>query len=330
VPPDNPLTEEKIALGKLLFFDPQLSADGSLACVSCHLPDQGWATATPLSPAYPSNKERRNSPTLLNVAYNNLLLWDGRAKDLEKLSLVPIQNPLHMNHNLYFLIEKLNEVPDYVERFQKVFGTRVTGEGIGKALGAFQRTLVTQDSPFDRYLKGDQQALSEAAMRGLALFQGKARCALCHNGPTFADGNFYNLGVPSPPYMNDPKVQATIRFDVQRMRAGEYRNAKEDLGRFLVTKKEQDKGLFRTPTLRHVTQTAPYMHNGALATLAEVIDFYDQGGGDMAEKSPLMQPLGLTPQEKADLLAFLQALTGELPNIATPTPPQIPAGGSAQ
>ena len=239
VPEDNPLTPEKIELGGLLFFDARLSADGSLACVSCHLPDQGWATHTPLSIAYPTNMERRISPTLVNVAYNKALLWDGRAGSLEKQALGPIQNPLHMNQNLDLLIEKLNAIPDYAERFQKVFGTSVNPEALGKALATFERTLIARHAPFDRYMVGDQQAMSESAVRGMALFKGKARCILCHNGPNFTDSQFHNLGVPDAPLLTHPLVQASIRFDAKRMNVPDYAQVKEDLGRYLVTKEEK-------------------------------------------------------------------------------------------
>jgi cytochrome c peroxidase len=315
VPADNPLTPEKVELGKRLFFDSRLSGDGSLACVSCHLPDQGWTTNTPLSPSYPTSMERRNSQTLINVAYNKALVWDGRAGALEKQALGPIQNPLHMNQNLDLLVEKLNAVPEYAEGFQKVFGTSVTPEALGKALAAFERTLVTRNAPFDRYMTGDWQAMSGGALRGMELFKGKARCILCHNGPNFTDSQFHNLGLPDAPLLSHPLVQAAIRFDAKRMNVPEYQSVREDLGRYLVTKEEKDKGAFKTPTLRHVTQRDPYMHNGVFQSLEEVIDFYNRGGRAVAGKSPLIQPLGLTSQEKRDLLAFLQALTGELPSV---------------
>ena len=317
VPEDNPLTPEKVELGMLLFFDARLSADGSLACVSCHLPDQGWATHTPLSPAYPTNMERRLSPTLINVAYNKALLWDGRAGLLEKQALGPIQNPLHMNQNLDLLIEKLQAIPDYADRFQKVFGTAVNPETLGKALAAFQRTLITRNAPFDRYMAGDHRAMAENAVRGMALFKGKARCILCHHGPNFTDSQFHNLGVPDAPLLSHPLVQAAIRFDAKRMNVPDYAQVKEDLGRYLVTKEDKDKGAFKTPTLRNVAQRDPFMHNGAFHSLEEIIDFYDRGGGAVVGKSPLLQPLALTAQEKRDLLAFLQALTGEV-QLLTP------------
>jgi cytochrome c peroxidase len=314
------MTPEKVELGKRLFFDPRLSGDGSLACASCHHPDQGWTTNMPLSPAYPTNMERRNSQTLINVAYNKALIWDGRVGTLEKQALEGIQNPLHMNQNLDLLVEKLKAIPTYEEHFQHVFGTTVTPEAMGQALAAFERTLVTRNAPFDRYMTGDLRALSKDALRGLKLFKGKARCILCHNGPNFTDSQFHNLGVPDAPLLSDPIVQAAIRFDAKRMNVPEYQSVKEDLGRYLMTKEEKDRGAFKTPTLRNVTQREPYMHNGVFHSLEEVVDFYNNGGGAVAGKSPLIQALGLTAQEKRDLLAFLQALTGELPAV---TPPEL-------
>jgi cytochrome c peroxidase len=321
IPEDNPLTPAKVELGKRLFFEPRLSGDGSLACASCHLPDQGWTSNTPLSPAYPTTMERRNSQTLINVAYHKALIWDGRAGTLEQQALEGLQNPLHMNQNLDLLVEKLNALPPYEEQFQQAFGTTVTPEALGKALAAFTRTLVSRNAPFDRYMTGDWQAMSEEALRGLALFKGKARCILCHHGPNFTDSQFHHLGVPDAPLLSDPLVQAAIRFDAKRMNVPEYQSVREDLGRYLVTKEEKDKGAFKTPTLRNVTQREPYMHNGVFHSLGEVIDFYDAGRGAVAGKSPLIQPLGLTAQEKRDLLAFLHALTGELPTM---TPPDLP------
>jgi cytochrome c peroxidase len=187
-------------------------------------------------------------------------------------------------------------------------------------LAAFERTLVTRNAPFDRYMTGDWRAMSEEAVRGMELFKGKARCILCHNSPNFTDSQFHNLGVPAAPLLSHPLVQAAIRFDAKRMNVPEYQSVGEDLGRYLVTKEEQDKRAFKTPTLRHVMQRGPYMHNGVFHSPEEVVEFYDAGGGAVAGKSPLIQPLGLTAQEKHDLLAFLQALTGELPTVTLPVP----------
>jgi cytochrome c peroxidase len=321
IPAENPMTPEKVHLGKMLFFDYRLSGDGSRPCVHCHQPDQGWSFRDRQSPAYPTQVERRASMTLINVAYNATLIWDGRASSLEKQALGPIQNPLHMNQNLDLLIERLNAIPDYVERFRRVFGTGPTPDAIGKAIAAFERTIVSADTPFDRYAKGDRGSLSASGQRGLELFKGKARCILCHNGPTFTDSNFHNLGVPEAEFLKDPRVLASLRFDAKRMGVPEYRELTSDPGRYLVTKRDKDFGSFKTPSLRNVASRTPYMHNGAFNTLAEVIAFYNAGGGRDPRKDALMQPLNLSKEEEADLLAFLEGLTGELPKVE---PPQLP------
>lgn len=321
IPPENPSTPDKVELGKLLFFDSRLSSDGSRSCAHCHQPHMGWAFRDRQSPAFPSQVERRASMPLVNVAYNTPLLWDGRATTLEAQALGPIQNPLHMNQNLDLLIERLKVLPGYLSRFRAAFGTGPTPEAIAKALAAFQRTIVSGDSPFDRYAKGDPSALSAPARRGLDLFQGKARCILCHNGPTFSNNAFHNLGLPKADFLNDPKVLASVRFDAKRMGVPEYADLSEDPGRYLVTKQDKDFGAFKTPSLRNVTTRRPYMHNGAFETLREVIEFYNRGGGDNPRKDPLLAPLNLTEGERADLLAFLESLTGELPVVV---PPELP------
>jgi cytochrome c peroxidase len=315
------MTLEKIELGKMLFFDYRLSGDGSRTCVHCHEPDQGWSFRDRQSPAYPTQVERRTSMTLIDVAYNKSLIWDGRASSLEKQALGPIQNPLHMNQNLDLLVERLNAIPDYVRRFRQVFGTGPTPDAIGKAIAAFERTIVTADSPFDRYARGDRTALSVSELRGLGLFTGKARCILCHNGPAFTDSGFHNLGVPEADFLNDPRVLASLRFDAKRMGVPEYRSLTADPGRYLITKQDRDFGAFKTPTLRNVTSRSPYMHNGAFRSLSEVITFYNKGGGHDPRKDPFVQPLNLTQTEAADLLAFLASLTGELPKIEAPELP---------
>ena len=256
IPTENPMTPEKISLGKMLFFDHRLSGDGSRTCVHCHQPDQGWAFKDRRSPAYPTQVERRASMTLINVAYNTALVWDGRASTLEKQALGPIQNPLHMNQNLDLLIERLNAIPDYVKRFRQVFGTGPTPDAIGKAIAAFERTIVSADSSFDRYAKGDRAALPAPALRGLDLFKGKARCVLCHSGPTLTDNGFHNLGLPEAEFMKNPAVLASVRFDAKRMGVPEYRALTADPGRYLVTKRDRDFGAFKTPALRNVASRA--------------------------------------------------------------------------
>jgi cytochrome c peroxidase len=260
--------------------------------------------------------------TLINVAYSTTLTWDGRASILEKQALGPIQNPLHMNQNLDLLIERLHAIPDYMERFRQVFGTGPTPDAIGKAIAAFERTIVTADSPFDRHAKGDLTALSTSARRGLDLFKGKARCTLCHNGPALTDNGFHNLGIPEAEFLKDPGVLASLRFDAKRMGVPEYRGLTADPGRYLVTKQDKDFGSFKTPTLRNVASRTPYMHNGAFDALVEVIAFYNKGGGNDPRKDPNLQRLDLTQEEERDLLAFLDSLTGELPKIEAPELPE--------
>lgn len=322
IPSENPMTPEKIELGRMLFFDYRLSGDGSRSCVHCHQPQQGWTTTGRQSPAYPTQMERRASMTLINVAYSTALIWDGRASSLEKQALGPIQNPLHMNHSLDLLVERLSAIPGYLILFQRVFGTGPTPEAIGKAIAAFERTIVTADSPFDRYAKGDRSALSASARRGLDLFKGKAQCLLCHHGTAFTDNSFHNLGVPEDDFLKDPKVLASLRFDAKRMGVPNYRLLTNDPGRYLVTKQDRDFGAFKTPTLRNVAARTPYMHNGAFSTLREVIEFYNRGGGMDPRKDPLVMPLNLADTEQADLVAFLEGLTGELPEIRAPTLPE--------
>jgi len=322
IPPENPTTPENNELGKMLFFDSRLSGDGSRSCVHCHQPTEGWTIRSRQSPAYPTQVERRTSMTLVNVAYNTTFIWDGRASTLEKQALGPIQNPLHMNQNLDLLIERLSAIPDYLNRFRQVFGTAPTPDAIGKAIAAFERTIITADSPFDRYAKGDRAALSAQAVRGLDLFKGRARCILCHNGPAFTNNSFHNLGVPEADFLKDPKALASLRFDAKRMGVPEYRSLTADPGRYLVTKQERDFGAFKTPTLRNVATRSPYMHNGIFNTLPEVITFYNNGGGKDVRKDPLLLPLHLADIDQEDLLAFLESLTGALPEIRVPTLPE--------
>jgi cytochrome c peroxidase len=313
VPDDNPMTKAKVDLGARLFADPGLSGDGSMACQSCHLPDHGFAVDQALGPAYPSKQERRNSPTLINVAFNQPLIWDGRAPNLDKQTLGPIGNILHMNNNLDLMVEQLQGTTDYPQAFMKAFGDEdITTDRIAKAIATFERTLVFDDAPIDRYMDGDASALSDQHKRGLALFLGKGNCIACHNGPNLTDNQFHNLGVPDDQVTGDPAVMAAIRFDTKRTGWPKWASVDEDIGRAQITKDPADIGKFRTMGLRNIRESAPYMHNGALATLEDVVRFYDSGGGTHPNKSPLLQPLGLTDQEVQDLVAFLrEALQGK-------------------
>lgn len=294
-PRDNPATPTKIALGRQLFFDPRLSADGTMSCATCHLPEKGLADGRPRGIGHKGKPLARNTPGLWNVGLHSSFFWDGRAETLEEQALIPIQSADEMNQDLAELEKKLNAIPGYARQFREVFGTPVTREGIARALAAFERTLVTGPSPFDRYLAGETGALSAAARRGLELFQGEAGCVRCHRGPLLSDGKFYRIG-------------ASFR----------------DEGRAAVTGKKEDRFAFRTPSLRNVAQTAPYMHDGSLATLTDVVTFYLR---EVPQATPDGLPLDIEPllgQSFSDigaLVAFLESLSGETPRI---DPPELP------
>lgn len=313
VPVDNPINDAKVALGRTLFADTRLSSDGSLACETCHRPDQGFTVGTALSPAFPTKTERRNPPTLLNSAYRQPLLWDGRVLGLDVQPLSTIADRLHFNNDPDLLAAEIGRDPDYRHAFHAAFGSdEVTAPRLALAIATYVRTLTSADSPFDRYMAGDGRALSPSARKGLALFVGKARCIACHRGPDFSDGDFHNLGVSDELLKAFPQTRATLVFDAKRMEYGRWSTVEEDLGRELVTKETNDRGKFRTMSLRDVALTAPYMHNGALPTLAAVVAFYNAGGGTHANKTTFLKPLDLSEQEQHDLVEFLQSLTGEL------------------
>ena len=290
-PADNPATSEKLALGKLLFFDPRLSGDNSMSCATCHLPEKALADGLPTAKGHGGKSLARNTPSLLNVAFFERFFWDGRAKTLEEQALGPITSPDEMNQDLEELEKELNAVPGYVKQFAEVFGTQVTRDGIAKALAAFERSLVTGRSPLDRYLAGDKSALSAEAKRGMELFVGDAGCIRCHQGPLLSDGKLYRLGIGTG-----------------------------DEGLAAVTKKKGDGGKFRTPSLRNVAQTAPYMHDGSKKTLDEVVEFYYRGVPPGTPEMPLdIQPLtGQSYSEIPALVAFLQALSGPPPEVIPP------------
>lgn len=296
-PHDNPTTPEKVSLGKQLFFDPRLSGDNTISCATCHLPEKAFGDGVALGQGIGGEKLARNTQTCLNVGFFDNFFWDGRSATLEEQALGPIQSPDEMNQNLDQLEHELNLIPAYVRQFKSIFGTKPNRDGIAKALAAYQRTLVTEPSPFDRYLAGDKKALSADAIRGLELFQGEAGCTQCHHGPLLSDSKFYRLG-------------ASYRDD----------------GRAKITGKKEDRYRFRTPTLRNVSETAPYMHDGSLKTLYEVVEFYYRG-------IPNAGPDGLQPDtaalsgqsfsEISLLVAFLNSLTGKSPDETPPTLPAI-------
>jgi cytochrome c peroxidase len=297
VPADNPQTEAKIKLGAQLYFEPRLSADNTISCATCHDPEEAWANHDATDTGFQGRKGTRNSGTVLDSGYMKYQFWDGRAESLEEQALGPIHNPVEMADTLEHVVQELNAIEEYRAQFRAVFGTDATTDGIAKAIAAFERTVVSGPSPYDRYLAGDKAALSDTAKRGLEIFKGKGRCTWCHMGYVLSDQSFHNLGVG----MDKPGP---------------------DLGREEVTHDPADRGKFKTPMLRNVALTYPYLHDGSAKTLADVVAIYDRGGVPNPNLDPNMQPLKLTDREKADLVAFLEALTGPLPKIVKPTLPR--------
>jgi len=297
IPPDNPLTAEKIDLGKQLYFDKRLSADGTVACVTCHAPEKGFSDDRPTSTGIKSQVGGRSAPVTINRLFSQEQFWDGRSPSLEDQALGPVQNPIEMGHTLEGMIMAVDKVQGYRAQFQKVFGTKVTKEGVGKAIASFERSLLCGNSAFDRYAAGDQKAITLSAKAGLVLFREKAHCETCHTGFNFTDEGYHNIGVG----MDKPKP---------------------DLGRYSVTKKESDKGAFKTPTLRNITASGPYLHDGTSKSLAEVIEFYNKGGIKNPQLSKEIKPLNLTAKEKADLVAFLKSLSCPDLQVAAPALPK--------
>ena len=306
VPADNPQTDAKVRLGTQLYFDTRLSADSTVSCATCHKPATGWAHDAPTDTGIKGQVGGRNSGTIVDAAHMKFQFWDGRAGSLEEQALGPIHNPIEMGETLENVVRKLNAIPGYKQQFQEVFGTVVTTDGIAKAIAAFERTVVSGPSPYDRYIMGDRKAMSAAAVRGMKIFNGKGHCTPCHSGPMFSDQGFHNLGVG----MNKPKP---------------------DVGRLEVTKDPKDWGRFKTPGLRNVAVTFPYLHDGSEKTLMDVIELYNRGGLPNRNLDPLMQPLNLTRQEKEDVVAFLEALTGPFPVLeAPPLPPDAEPAGAGR
>lgn len=303
IPDDNPLTREKVALGKLLYFDKRLSADNTVACATCHDPRFGFTDGKPVSDGIRGQKGTRSSPTVINRVFSADQFWDGRAASLEEQAKGPIANPVEMGFSLDSVVERLKSIKGYRDKFKAAFGSdEITIDETAKAIACYERTVVSGNSPYDRYQAGDKSALSPAAQRGMALFNGKANCVRCHTGFNFTDESYNNLGVGWDPAKQDYK----------------------DVGRFAVSKDPKQKGAFKTPTLRNIAQTAPYMHDGSENSLADTVEFYDRGGNPNPNLSPEIKPLHLTVQEKADLVAFMQSLTGTVPPQAATPPAKFP------
>lgn len=308
IPAENPPTAATIDLGRRLFYEVKLSGDGSLACASCHNPSLGFSDGRKHSTGVGGKLGQRNAPTVLNAAYSPVQFWDGRAPSLEQQAAGPIANPIEMNQAHDVCVSKLGADPSYKAAFERAFGPGpVTMGKLEEAVASFERTLVSGDSRFDRYeYGGDKHALNAAEIRGLAIFRDKDKgdCSSCHTigdkYALFTDGKFHNIGVG----VNDE---------------GEL----TDLGRYDETKVETDKGAFKTPTIRNVALTAPYMHDGSLKTLKDVVDFYAGGGNSNPYLDPKIKSIHLSGQERADLVAFLESLTGDPPHDSGPPNSQV-------
>jgi len=285
-PADNPYSAAKAELGRTLYFDKRLSFDGSVSCASCHSPQFGFADGSPVSSGIKGQKGGRSAPTVINRAWSLAQFWDGRAPSLEAQAVGPMANPIEMGNTHAALVQTLRGISGYKPLFKAAFDDEnVTLDHVAKAIATFERTIVSGDSPYDRWKAGQANAMSASAVRGYKVFQ-KAQCDACHEGHNFTSNMYSNLGVG----IDKPKP---------------------DLGRFEITKDPSDWGAFKTPTLREVEHTGPYMHDGSLKTLEEVVDYYDKGGTPNKNVDSHIKPQHLTPQEKTDLVSFLKALSGK-------------------
>jgi cytochrome c peroxidase len=323
IPADNPLTAEKVALGEKLFFDKRLSVDNTISCATCHDPATALAEANMVGIGIQNKKGARNSPSVINAMFNESQFWDGRAASLEEQAVLPIINSIEMGMKDHpMVVAKVREIAEYRPLFAAAFGSEgITIQTIGKAIASFERTQLSGNSPFDRFLAGDNKAISESAKRGWGLFNGQARCISCHafneSSPFFSDFKFHNIGVAA----KDQNFGALARQ--ARQMIGSNPNAKElidelalkegfsELGRFLVTKQPRDIGAFKTSMLRDIELTAPYMHNGSEKTLLDVVKFYDKGGEPNPNLDGGMRPLKLKDSQMDDLVDFMKSLTSD-------------------
>ena len=330
VPADNPQTQAKIALGDKLFHDKRFSVDGTVSCSNCHDDSKGFTDNLPVSMGNNGKFGTRNAPTVINAAYNKLQFWDGREPDLESQSKQPLINPVEHGLSDYEpLLAIVRTDPDYAAAFKAVFGLSdkaITINHVAKAIASFERTVLSGDSPFDRYyFKGDKAALSEAQVRGLQLFVGQGRCVSCHvieqDQALFTDGKFHNIGIGINQVQQDVPKLAQAFLEAKNKGANVdiavlTDKKSSELGRFAVTDELSQVGAFKTPTLRDIELTAPYMHDGSLKSLNDVVNHYNNGGAAKADDkinpylSGGIRPLKLTTAQSEDLVAFMKALTG--------------------
>jgi cytochrome c peroxidase len=292
-PEENPYSAVKAELGRFLYFDNRLSHDSSVSCASCHAPEKAFTDGAAVSTGIGGQKGGRSAPTVINRAYSTLQFWDGRAASLEEQAKGPIANPIEMTAEKTAdaahagVVKRLRGVKGYAKLFEKTFGTKETTiDHVAQAIATFERTVLSGNAPYDRFQNGDKKAMNESQVRGMNIFFNKVACDSCHLGFNFTDGSYVNIGIG----MDKPQP---------------------DLGRFIVTKREEETGAFKTPTLREIEHTGPYMHDGSLKTLEDVVEHYDKGGIKNPHLDQRMKPLKLSKQDKADLVAFLKALSGE-------------------
>ncbi len=291
---DEENTKSEIELGKTLFFDNRLSSNFKQSCATCHDPEKGFSDGFATGFGTRGNKLGRNSPQIYNLGWSSIFMWDGREATLESQALGPIKSPEEMNLPIDQLLTRLNAVDEYKKLFKNVYDVdEITSDTVGRAIAAFERSIVVDNTPYDQYLAGDKTAMSEAAQRGLAVFSGKGNCAQCHDGANFTDDSFHNLG---------------------------FTEGDEDIGRAAITGDVSQTGAFKTPGLRNIEFSAPYMHNGSIASLEAVVDYYNRGGSGGEHTSEIIKPLQLTQVEQQDLVAFLKSLSQDI----TITLPKIP------
>ncbi len=300
-PENNKPSEARVELGKMLYFDPRLSGDQNMSCATCHNPALGWSDALPTARGVNSMVLGRASPTIVNSAYNTIMMWDGRKKDLEDQAMGPLEADVEMNADFTKMLPWIKKNPEYQQLFAAAYpGEEIGKETMAKAIATFERTVIMNDSPFDKWLAGDKSAMSEQQLRGFEIFvnPSKGNCAVCHSAPNFTDNGFHNLGLAS------------------------FGDKEPDVGRFAQKPLKMMKGAFKTPQLRGVTHTAPYFHDGSAKTLMEVVEHYAKGGEVKTNLSPNVKTLNLTQQDKEDLVAFMQALTGTMPTVEVPILPK--------
>jgi cytochrome c peroxidase len=299
-PEDNEPTAERVELGKMLFFDPRIGGDGNMSCASCHNPLLGWSDALPTAKGFKSQVLGRATPVVTNTAYNSLQMWDGRKKTLEDQAIGPMEASVEMQTDFTELLKLLNHTDAYADAFEKAYpGEGVNKTTVAKAIASFERTIISNNSPFDQWVKGDASALTEEEVEGFKLFinPDKGNCAVCHSAPNFTDNGFHNVGLSSWGIENP------------------------DMGRYAERPINLMKGAFKTPTLRDITLSAPYFHDGSSATLDEVMDHYIKGGEVKTNLSPNMKELNLNGDEKAAIIAFLKKLESPRENFVLPKLP---------